>query len=31
MAETTEVLEEKKIKVKEREPLFSKKNKKTNI
>ena len=28
MAETTEVLEEKKIKVKEREPLFSKKNKK---
>jgi len=28
MAESTEVLEEKKIKVKEREPLFSKKNKK---
>ena len=28
MAETKEVLEEKKIKVKEREPLFSKKNKK---
>ena len=28
MAETIEVLEEKKIKVKEREPLFSKKNKK---
>ena len=28
MAETTEVLEEKKVKVKEREPLFSKKNKK---
>lgn len=28
MAETTEVLEEKKIKVKDREPLFSKKNKK---
>ncbi len=28
MAETTEILEEKKIKVKEREPLFSKKNKK---
>ena len=28
MAETTQVLEEKKIKVKEREPLFSKKNKK---
>jgi Na+-transporting NADH:ubiquinone oxidoreductase subunit D len=28
MAETTEVLEEKKMKVKEREPLFSKKNKK---
>jgi Na+-transporting NADH:ubiquinone oxidoreductase subunit D len=28
MAETTEVLEEKKLKVKEREPLFSKKNKK---
>ena len=28
MAETTEVLEQKKIKVKEREPLFSKKNKK---
>ena len=28
MAETTEVLEEKKIRVKEREPLFSKKNKK---
>ena len=28
MAETTEVLEEKKITVKEREPLFSKKNKK---
>ena len=28
MAETTEVLEEEKIKVKEREPLFSKKNKK---
>ena len=28
MAEITEVLEEKKIKVKEREPLFSKKNKK---
>ena len=28
MAETTEVLEDKKIKVKEREPLFSKKNKK---
>lgn len=28
MAETTEVLEEKKIKVNEREPLFSKKNKK---
>lgn len=28
MAETTEVLDEKKIKVKEREPLFSKKNKK---
>ena len=28
MAESTEVLEEKKIEVKEREPLFSKKNKK---
>ena len=28
MAETTDVLEEKKIKVKEREPLFSKQNKK---
>ena len=28
MAETIEVLEEKKVKVKEREPLFSKKNKK---
>ena len=28
MAETTEVLKEKKIKVKDREPLFSKKNKK---
>ena len=28
MAETTEVLEQKKIKIKEREPLFSKKNKK---